>query len=297
MKTAAQGVRGTAFGLEVHADLPIPVLEASGPGGSSHRLDLRWEAGESERLGVSERAEVVCHERDPSGHTVFQIERERGGQPGYLIWGPEYGASLISDDGSGARTRPGSGGAESWQRLLVAQVIPFAAVLQGLEVLHASAVVSDGAAIALVGRSGAGKTATAMALCRRGARFLADDVLALEQAGGELIAHPGAPVAFDAGENQLDVGETAGPAALAAVFFLDRRPDGPDSPRFEPAADPRLLMSATFNTVLLAPRRLRTLLEVSAAVGRGQVERVIAGPSVSPDTLASAIEARTGAAA
>ena len=65
---------------------------------------------------------------------------------------------------------PDGTGPGEWQRFLIAQVLPFAAALHGLEVLHASAVTVAGRALALLGPSGAGKTSLALALCRTGAR-------------------------------------------------------------------------------------------------------------------------------
>ena len=203
--------------------------------------------------------------------------------------------------------------------MLIAQVLPFASVLHGLEVLHASAVAIDGAAVALAGPSGSGKTSLAVALCREGAEFLADDVLAIELGDGELIAHSGAPVAgIDRGEaerlrrrrasapgpvlgsNQREeitrVELRAKPAPLRALFFLDRRPDGPAEPHFEPAADAQMLLSATFNLVLASPERLRRLLEISALAAQARVERVFAGPAVDAGALAAAIADRIGSA-
>ena len=84
---------------------------------------------------------------------------------------------------------------EDWQRFLIAQVLPFAAALNGLEVLHASAVAFGDRALALIGASGAGKTSLALAACRLGAELIADDVLALERREDRLLAHPGAPLA------------------------------------------------------------------------------------------------------
>ncbi len=48
-----------------------------------------------------------------------------------------------------------------WQRLLFAQVLPLAATLQGLELLHASAVEWNGRALGFVARAGTGKTSVA----------------------------------------------------------------------------------------------------------------------------------------
>jgi hypothetical protein len=202
-----------------------------------------------------------------------------------------------------------------WQRLLIAQILPFAALLHGLEVFHASAAVLDGHALAFVGPSGAGKTSVALELCRLGADFLADDVLALEIRDGELLAHPGTQIAgLDhaearrlerAGEPRsekvvavndrellLRMRGGAEPAPLAALFFLDRRSDGPPSPRFEPVGDAQPLLGATFNFVLATPERLRGLLEVCALAAQCRVERIVAGPDVDATQLAGAVERR-----
>ena len=109
--------------------------------------------------------------------------------------GPGRGENVISSDGSRLRAAARSEELLAWQRLLIAQVLPFVAVLRGLEVLHASAVVLERGAIAFLGHSGSGKTSLALALCRGGAGFLTDDVLSVEPLGGSPIAHGGAPVA------------------------------------------------------------------------------------------------------
>jgi hypothetical protein len=59
-------------------------------------------------------------------------------------------------------------------------------LLNGRIVLHGSAVVIDGTAVATIGPSGAGKSTTAAALVDRGAALLADDVVAIEDTDGRL---------------------------------------------------------------------------------------------------------------
>ncbi len=78
-----------------------------------------------------------------------------------------------------------------WQRLLTAQALPVAALLQGLELFHASAVQLHGRVLAFAGASGAGKTSLAAQLLLAGATFVADDVLAVEPEGEVVIVHPG----------------------------------------------------------------------------------------------------------
>ena len=310
------GTEATVFGLDVRADRPLPFLETAraAPTGRPLEVSLVEDGVEAE---WPEGVELISDERGPGGAVSFQIGRSD--EAGYRFRGPDYGSSVLSPDGRRVRGRVGGGGIDAWQRFLVAQVLPFAAVLQGLEVLHAGAVVLDGEGVAIVGPSGAGKTSLALALCRGGAEFLADDVLALERVGEELIGHAGAPVAgIDRaeGERLLREGEgapealaanarervarmpvRAGPAPLRAIFFLDRRPDGPAEPRFEPAADPQLLLSSTFNLLLADPGRLAGLLDVCALAARGRVERILVGPATNASELGVAVERRLGSGA
>ncbi|MGA8746090.1 MAG: hypothetical protein WB507_09520 [Solirubrobacterales bacterium] len=307
------GTAATVFGLDVHVDRPLAFLETARAQPTGRRVEISISI-DTEELGGEGEGELISDQRHPDGTVNFQIQR---GEDGYLIWGPEYGASVLSGDGGRIRGAPGSGGMEAWQRMLIAQALPFAAVLRGLEVLHASAVATNDGAVALAGRSGAGKTSVALALSRRGASFLADDVLALERVGGELIVHPGTPVAgVDRAEAaRLDRRNDGGgievislnsreqiarvptygePIQLRALFFLERSADGPDEPCFEPAADAQMLLAATFNLVLADPGRLAGLLDVCALIARSRVERILAGPEVDATELGAAVERRIG---
>ena len=63
-------------------------------------------------------------------------------------------------------------------------------LLNSRVVLHGSAVVIDGVAVAIIGPSGAGKSTTAAALLRRGAGLLSDDVVVIDDANGRIMALP-----------------------------------------------------------------------------------------------------------
>lgn len=316
--------RATVFGLDVYADAPVELLGCPSARPVGRPLSLHV-AAPGEPAPAVGKGELLCDERTPDGAVNFQIERIRGG---HLLWGPRYGAHLLSGDARALQSFPGSQSGREWQRLLVAQALPLAALLRGLEVLHAGAVVLDGEAVALLGPSGAGKTSVALELCRLDAKLLADDVLAVQTHAGRLHAHPGTPVAaidrdelarararataaegstsappsweraetsaLWENERECLIGvEAAGaPAPLGAMIFLERRADGPPQPRFAPVSDPRLLLSATFNFVQTDPARLSRLLEVCSLAAAGRVERVVVGPAVGAAGLAHSIVRR-----
>lgn len=307
-------VRETVFGLDVEGAGALPFLAGGAAAATGRRLELVL-AKDGAGLEWPAAATLLSDERDAAGAVLFQIE---AGERGYRIAGPRYGTAILAADGSRLRGGPGAGGLLAWQRLLIAQALPFAAVLQGLEVLHASGVAVDGEAFALLGGSGSGKTSVALALRGLGAEFLADDVLALERDGERLLAHPGAPVAGVASGEVERLRRLAGfdeelvlagdereamvrllphpaPLPLAGLFLLERRPEGPSRPRFETVVAPPALLAATFNLVLLGGERLEGLLDICALAAGGLVERVVSGPAVDPSMVAEAVAERIGA--
>lgn len=305
----------TVFGLDVESDNGLLLLEGSGSHPTGRSLVVSVDSGDSRPDWPRSGTELISDERQPDGSIIFQIETHP--EAGFLIHGPRYGGHLLSSDGKTLRCAPQGTPAESWQRLLIAQVLPFAALLRGLEVFHASAVVRAGKAIAFLGPSTSGKTSLALALSGVGAAFLTDDVLTLESRAQELWAHPGTAVAGVNHRGQTGLGKevvreapsgpvvavndreslvlvqgATEPAPLSALFFLDRRSAGPSEPLFEPDPDPRLLLSATFNFVLDSSARLQGLLDVCAAAAQLRVERIVIGPAASPEDVAVAVERR-----
>jgi hypothetical protein len=101
---------------------------------------------------------------------------------------------LISSDGSriGWRNLDGTP-RESLQEHLLGQVLSFAMLMQGIEPLHATAVVVGRGAVAFLGDSGYGKSSLGVSFVRENYPLLTDDVLVLEQRGEDLLAYPGMP--------------------------------------------------------------------------------------------------------
>jgi hypothetical protein len=310
--------RATAFGLDVHTRTPIRLLRGARAAATGRTLELTVGEHDARADRWPDGAELVCDQREVDGSVSFRIEHDASA--GYLIEGPAYGSNIVEIDGRRVLCMPEGRADQAWQRLLIAQVLPFVAIMRGLEALHASAVVTELGAVVLSGPSRAGKTTLALELCRRGAHFLADDVLALECAGERLLGHPGSPVAglahdearrlessrtpvaaellaVNERERLLAMRTAVGPAPVAALFFLERRAQVSAAPRFEVVTDPRTLLAATFNTVLIEPARLRALLELCAAISARRAERVVIGPRTGVEQLADAIEQRIGAPA
>ncbi len=301
--------RATAFGLDVCSDRPVRCLEQTRAPATGRTLDLSVDCVAQERPTGSGR--VICS-RSRAGVETFRIVAESSSC--YAIWGLRGGCYRLRTDAREARGHVGALPTARWERFLVGQVLPFASLLGGLEIFHASGVAIDGGVIAIAGESGAGKTSLALSLCAQGASFVTDDVLALECGGGLLWAHPGPPVAGiarsgsaippsaaglsspvieDEGERVVRVERAANePSPLRALFFLERRPDGPSTPCFEVVDDPRKLLAVTFNFTLATARRLRGLLDVCALASRLRVERIVASSSVEPALLAAAVTDR-----
>ncbi|MBL0141398.1 MAG: hypothetical protein IPP91_04885 [Betaproteobacteria bacterium] len=98
----------------------------------------------------------------------------------------------------------GDGSRVLWRRLipvhdevlltyLLNQVLAQCLVVRGIEPLHATCVVVNGQAIAIMGDTGYGKSTLAAALMRRGHPLLTDDLLVLEFAHEGVRAFPSLP--------------------------------------------------------------------------------------------------------
>lgn len=308
----------TAFGLDIRSETPLIFLGQASSTPTGRPLVISTNAGDTKDLGWPLAAELVCDERHADGSVIFRIEAHP--ESGYRISGPEYGAHLLSADGRRLTCFPEGRPDDAWQRLLIAQVLPFASLLQGLEIFHASAVVMGSTGVAFLGPSHAGKTSLALELCRRGASFLADDVLALEPSKEALVAHCGtsiagvaradsarrpephlvpdnAIVAVNEREHLVRIRSKYDRVQLGALFFLDRTTDEREGLHFDVVAEPQTLLTATFNFVLATPERLHRLLDVCALAAQLRVERIVLGIDTDTAKLAVAVEHRLSATA
>jgi hypothetical protein len=306
--------KARAFGLAIESTFDVLGVGArrAETGGRRVRLELAGEAQLAACAGDVEAVRVAEVE-GLDGRPLASIDSVEG--RGFALRAAEFGSAWIDGGGERVLCAPEGGPAWRWQRFLTGQVLPFTAVLQGLEVFHASAVVAGGRAVAIAAPSGSGKSSVALELLLRGLPFLDDDVLAVEaDPGAGLVAHPGAAVANvrrdasglpdrlrEAGvadalgatehETRVLVPRHEEAVPLGALFFLRRIEAGGrfTIERVAPV-DPRLLLAATFNLSLRGPDRLARQLDVCGRLAESvPVYQVDCPPAVDAERLAGEI--------
>ncbi len=289
--------RGVAFGLQLDADFFARGLLEEGSEepdrhsvGPEHACSLALVHPDAlEAHWPHDDARVLGSVRDRSGSRLLTIEEHP--EAGYRLDAPAYGRYLIARDGARILCAPSDLTDWEWQAFLIGQVLPLAAVLHGFEAVHASAVALEGHVIGLVADSRGGKSSLAINLIRRGAAFVADDVLALQRAGERILVHPGPTLAnvrnaeadaigptalrllgtvVGSDEHELRLAMKGEPRrlALAALYFIERSQAEPDSALREVEPDLRLLLGHAFSNFVRTPARLVGQLDLYAQLTR-----------------------------
>ena len=181
----------TAFGLRVECDWPLPgTEEVSGEQKlSPPTVRVRRVSSEAIAAAFETLGEDVHEVRFADGTVWFNLSRTADA---YRFWVRDYGRHVISADGQLVDSDRGDS-RDRRERFVAAHGLPIAAVLQGYDVLHASAIAGPDGAAAFAGASGLGKTTLASRLIMRGAELVSDDVLTVEPRDDGLVAHPGLP--------------------------------------------------------------------------------------------------------
>jgi hypothetical protein len=277
-------LRTHAFGINIESTFQAPGLpEGAGrlPGTrvervSAEALAERWDPAGAERL----EEETLSAGRRTPDRTI-----DRGSRGEYRLYARHFGTALISASGDRVLCAPPAVEAWRWQRFLVGRVLPWAALLRGRELLHASAVRVGDRAVGVLADTGFGKTSIAVRLMLHGAGFITDDVLALSDRGERILAHPGPAIAAlrpaersalepaerrrlgrvlgRSGKIYVAVEREPAPVPLGGLYFLERAAGGAPG-RFEPGADPRRLLASTFIAGVDSRRRLVGLLDLCA---------------------------------
>jgi hypothetical protein len=313
------------FGLRVLSPLPFPgcpprrifpdaiAKTGAGPTGG---LD----PGSTTRVALCSAAEVTDAFSGPAGAAVA---RTGGGetitvQPGragdvLLRMTAETGTCFhIQSGGESVRCAVDHPEAPGWQRALLDTVLGTAALLQGLEALHAAAVrLPGGAVVAIASPTSGGKSTLCAELITRGARLFSDDLVFLSRERGGVVAHPGPPVmnvpsnrgaalvatgaaarlARFGDEDWLTLRRSCSrPAALAAVIRLERSSDQfgvslQDEPR------PGALLATGIESGG-DPARLQARFELMGDLAATVPQFLLSAPAAEPPgSLATLIEA------
>ncbi len=285
----------SAFGLTVSGTVPVWGLTGSGaaPDGRCPTVVLRHVARRTIDAGWPRDGSRPVSRVRREGERVAALRIDAHDDAGHLFTGVGYGRFRLNAAADEVLCAPLP--VAHWVRQLYGQVLPFAAGVRGLEVLHAGGLVLPGGGVlAVSGPSGAGKTTLSAALLRAGCGFLADDAVALEQRDGVVLAHPGPALSASVvpgGEELSLVDAVQAAAPLRAVCLLrrdaaHRRLEVVDAP----SGDPRPLMQTVYDVVRRDPQRLLNQLDLMAAVAqRARVVELRAPLTTAPQALASTL--------
>jgi hypothetical protein len=185
---------------------------------------------------------------------------------------------------------------EAMLAYLLVDALSFSMVRLGKEPVHATAVVTDRGAIAVLGNSGDGKSTLAAMFLRTGAKLLTDDMLVLTPIGNRWLAQPGPPriklyrpiaerilgrveegIPMNGATEKLIIPVAANevstePVPLAAIYLLDHHGDSenpcPAIHRLSPAAAFPRVLAHTAGHYPSEEHRLRRQFDFATALVR-----------------------------
>ena len=274
------------YGLEVSANRPIPTVPDSPISTADVRISFGVLPGWVESLEPHQiETAYVADYTDEHGNPAFVFTKLHDG---------DFYRFTYADKTEFVVDRAGREIWTTWLEpltledtttYLLGPVMGFVLLLRGLVCLHASAIVVDGVAVALVGPAGAGKSTTAAAFAARGFSVLAEDVVTLDNRGDDdhgdsFLVRPAypcirlwpasaaalygsrsalPPLTPNWDKLYLDLTQRSGqfenkPRRLGAIYLLDERSDDPRAPFVEPldpAAGMISLVANTYGTKLL----------------------------------------------
>jgi hypothetical protein len=265
--------RCSIYNLGITANRPIPGV----PSSAIDAIDVRISFGslpawvyklDPHNYQLSYTSEYT----DNSGEPLLRVFRLLGGTHHHFRYadGTEF---LIDNAGSEIRSdwrTPFT--IEDAATYLLGPVFGFVLLLRGVISLHASAVVVDSQAIALLGPAGSGKSTTAAAFSSRGLSILAEDVVTLDDRNDGFLVRPSYPCirlwpaavrALYGDESHLPrltpnwdkryLDLTSGkfepqPLPLAAIYVLGERSNNASAPFVQPLDRTEGLLSLIANT-------------------------------------------------
>lgn len=305
---------GRVYGIDVAPapgiELPgVSLEERAGPLPGVTRLAHALPA-EIEASWNPHHAERERELRHPDGDVVFAVDRLDG--VGFMIDAPHHGRFLVRSGGEEVLFTPRAGNRTGALGVLLGQVLPLAATLRGLEILHAGAVAIDGRAAVFCATAGSGKSNLIARLVAAGAALVADDAVAIRTPPcGPPIAHAGPGTihllpedaallaahdrlsevpGFRTSKMVLAAESSAAAMEIAAVYLLERTPEVPALTVGRHPASAMRLVGGTSVTAVRTPERLRRHLEMCAdIIARVPVLRIGVPAEAPRDAVAAAV--------
>lgn len=299
-----------AYGLGVETEIKLPGAQASPLRRRNHAVRLVRAAAE-ELPSLLAQPRFLRNLQVYDGAPYAMLEAVEGDV--LFAYGRTAVAHLSADRGvlrcaAGAERDPAS------KRVLLDTILWTVSLLHGFELLHASAICGEHGLIALVARMGGGKSTLAAEFVRRGAALFSDDIVALDDGDGRVVAYPGPPlmnlpspltpeglgggrILAEFGDErwvQLDQEDMA-PQALAAVVILHR--GAPEHPRCERIQATSLtLLPHGVSLPHLGDRARRRFDIFGGVVAHAPVFSLHADPALPPSDLADLVECQVAAA-
>jgi len=176
--------RYSVYGMAVLSDTPLALPDYAGGG-----------LGHVECLTAPASVFVECMRGvnfDSRSDSWYRYASLPDGST-YVRW-DSVGEFLVGADGRRIVCRRfDESSDESFQVYMLGQALSFALVKQGFEPLHATVVVVDGQAVALLGDHAFGKSSLAASFLESGYRLLTDDLLVVQESAEGILAYPGPP--------------------------------------------------------------------------------------------------------
>lgn len=183
--------RCSIYGLGISANRPIPSV----PSSPIESIDVNIHFGSVPAwiYELESQLSYTAEYTDSSGQPVLRVFRLLDGKYHHFRYADNT-EFLVDHTGSEIWT--------AWQppltiedtaTYLLGPIMGFTMLLRGIGCLHASAVVVDAKAVALVGPAGSGKSTTAAAFSNTGFDILADDVVTLDHRDGDFLVRPAYP--------------------------------------------------------------------------------------------------------
>jgi hypothetical protein len=174
-----------AFALRLRSSFPLPGLTPAPAAPEALCLQLASDSHVQRLWSGTDDEPVWVTAIDGRPYTMAL-----GREGDYLMTYGQEARFLLSPDFGELRCAPARPREPGWRRFLMDTVLWSASLLSGVELMHASAVRGGAGLTAFAAFSGSGKSSVAHELMRRGASFFADDIVAVPESGGELLAHP-----------------------------------------------------------------------------------------------------------